>query len=186
MANVKGFSYNNLCTYIVEHEGPAALEDLKKSMPAQWQGLMGRKIDNDEWIDVFAYYTLFRKYIDAHHGGDVRKAMLPSQYSVKRNMTTLHKVFFKFGNIGFVIKMATFLFRKYFDEGSIKILKNEAGLVTGELVDFPVKDAVSCYSAMGGMMGGLEASGGKNVRADHSMCIHSGGTRCYFEFRYDK
>ena len=185
MAHIKGKNFNNLCAYIVEHEGEAVYTSLLQHLPEEDRRRCEAIVANDDWFDVHTYFRLFRRYIDQCHQGNPKAAMLPPLRLIERNMKTIHKVFLKLGQPSFTVKMASILFRKYYDEGRLHVVASGPTFVRGELIDFPVKDPVACHSILGGLVGGLRATGVRNIRAEQSACAALGAPACLVELTWE-
>jgi hypothetical protein len=101
--------------------------------------------------------------------------------SADYGLTTVYKIFFKFGAPHLIIAKAARVFGGYYDSGHIEAVVSEPGRAVLELRDFADPAPELCDRILGWMQRTMELTGVKNLKSAHSLCVTRGDALCRFE-----
>ena len=105
--------------------------------------------------------------------------------SCDHGVTGVYKIFFKVGSPEFVTSRSARVFSSYYDTGELRLLESRDGHSAVEIVGIEPAAPQLCARLHGWMHRTLELAGAKNLRSQHSTCVHRGDPVCRFEGTWD-
>jgi hypothetical protein len=116
--------------------------------------------------------------------GDGSIAYELGRFSCDQNLTTVMRLLFKFGNLGFLLDRVAKAWGNHYDEGRMIIPRRVVGEeVVVELHDHPYPNRVQCLAIKGWMVRASELSGEDGVECTE-LCRVAGDEICRWTFRW--
>lgn len=159
-----------------EEQVLAALpDDLREAFPAFLE---------TRWYP-FEFFVTLTETIDRVLGvGDLALAYEMGRFNCDHNLTTVMRILFKFGNIGWLLDRGASAWGKQYDEGEMKVVKRKVGdEVILELHDHPAPFRAQCLGIKGWMVRAAELSGEDRFECDE-LCRAAGDDVCRWTFRW--
>lgn len=181
--NVKGSALRARVQY-VEERGEGAYARLLDSLSPTARGLVEEGFLPNQWypFDVFCELC---EVIDRQHGsGDLSLCFDLGRYACDANLPTLYRLFFKVGNIGYIIGKAEVAWRTTYDFGAIKKVGRTDRSVTLRIEDVPEPRRAHCLSILGWCVRAGEISGARNTRWTER-CRAVGDMVCEMHLEWD-
>jgi hypothetical protein len=151
---------------LAEAQVLAALpEDLRAVLPAALE---------TRWYP-FEFFTIITETIDRVLGtGDLALAYEMGRFNCDHSLTTVMRLVFKFGNVGWLLDRAAKAWDTQYDEGEEVVL---------ELHGHPSPSRAQCLGIKGWMVRAAEVSGEDRVTCDE-LCRAAGDAVCRWTFRW--
>lgn len=116
--------------------------------------------------------------------GDLALADDMGRFNCDHNLTTVMRILFKFGNIGWLLDRAAQAWSTQYDCGVMKVVERKVGeRVVVELQDHPAPSRAHCLAIKGWMVRATELSGEDRVVCDEQ-CRAAGDDACRWTFRW--
>ena len=133
----------------------------------------------------FDLFIEFSETIDRVLGaGDMELCYEMGRFSCDQNLTTAHRLLFKFGNIGWLLDRASKAWDTQFDAGEMSVVKRDLNVeVIAQLDGVTTPKRAHCLGIKGWMVRAAEISGEENFRCDE-LCRASGDPVCQWQFRW--
>jgi hypothetical protein len=143
-------------------------------------------------IQVIGWYPVepvirYHHALDRLYGrGDLKVCSAAGRFSATWSMNTVLKVFLRFKSPSWLIEKATRVWSRYHDTGRWEVSSPGPGKITGELLEYAVRDEAFCARLRGWLQGAVEATGGKNAVVTETRCVCRRHDRCVFELVWDE
>src|SRR5687768_8938894 len=138
----------------------------------------------NEWYP-FAMFIELCEVADRLLGrGDLELCYELGRYGADINLPTLYKLFFRVGNIDWVIRRSAAAWSVSYDTGSMTVVDQKDKSVRVRIVDFPDPRRAHCLSVRGWIVRAAELSGEKVVR-HRETCRALGDQHCEFEVEWE-
>jgi hypothetical protein len=185
-AMTRGQNARSALAFVEHHGGRAELARVLARMIDDDRTILGvdgapgaRPIDADAWLPFSVQARLLRT-IDAVSGrGDLTLLPEVGRFMAGRDIPTLFRPFLRAGRTGWIIQVATRVWRMYHSHGKWQVVRARNSVIA-TLVDHPESDAAFCATFGGWVEGALELSGGLDVGSEHPACAARGAAQCVF------
>jgi predicted hydrocarbon binding protein len=107
------------------------------------------------------------------------------RHEAERDMSTVHRLFFRLANPAYVLEKATEYWRSFCDFGEWQVVRDSSHGATATLVGVPVVDEVYCQELSGYLQRLFELVGAKNVKSEHARCRARGDETCVWVGSWD-
>jgi hypothetical protein len=107
------------------------------------------------------------------------------RYSADANLTTIYRLFFKVGSVGWILGRAVRLWGAHYDAGYFEVATRGNRAAVLRLRGFPTPHRVHCDAVAGFVERSLELSGGKRPIVEESKCRTRGDDYCQFDANWD-
>ncbi len=101
------------------------------------------------------------------------------------NLTTLYRIFFRFGSVAFIIRRAAAAWRVNYDEGAMDVVEQTSGAVRLRVSGVAAPHRAHCLSVRGWIVRAAELSGG-DVYEHTERCRALGDGECEFALKWRK
>lgn len=185
MAKFKGTVFESTRMFTQQHYGADAVARVLAELPDE-----DRKLLAD--VQAIGWYPV-EPILRYHHAldrvfgrGDLAVCTAAGRFSATWSMNTILKVFVRFKSPSWLVDKATRVWARYHDTGRWEVTGEGPQRVTGELVEYAVRDLAFCARLRGWLQGAIEATGGKNASVTELRCACRGHDRCVFEMSWDE
>jgi hypothetical protein len=179
---LRGFGILNSLSFVHKKEGQPGIERALRRLALADQSTIA-KIQRTKWYP-FALHCRLLRAIDAELGaGDFTLLFELGGHSAKRDSPIFFRPLMRLGHPGWIIDVATRLWRFFHGEGQWQLERTPQELVA-KLCDFQEADAAFCASFMGYVSKMLELSGAEDIQATHMVCKAKGAPNCIFTVRW--
>jgi len=185
----RGLNLLAALSYVRGHGRRDAMSKVLARMPEKDLALLldgpkGPNISARAWYPLGVQVRLLRA-IDATLGqGDLELLHEVGYEMAKRDIMRVFRPFFRRGQPGWIIELATKLWRTYHDRGRWTLERTPVSILA-TLSDHPGRDVALCRTFMGWMHAALDMGGATNVDGGHPVCIGNGADHCVFVCRYE-
>ena len=133
----------------------------------------------------FEFLVTVTETIDRVLGkGDLALAYEMGRFNCDHNLTTLMRLVFKFGNVGWLLDRASKAWSTQYDAGEMQVVRKKVGEeVVVELRDHPAPSRAQCLAIKGWMVRAAEVSGEDRIVCGE-LCRAAGDDVCRFTFRW--
>jgi hypothetical protein len=132
------------------------------------------------WYDAPAFVEVLHALGPAlgKPGAEVMREL--GYFSVERDMTTVHRVFFRLANPAFVLEKPTQYWSRFHDRGEWRVERLGPSQVRADLVGCGIVDTLFCENVLAYIARMFELVGAKDARWEHPACRARGGETCTF------
>jgi hypothetical protein len=132
----------------------------------------------------YEFFVAINDAIDRVVGHGRSLAYDMGRFNCDKNLTTAMRLFFKFGNIGWLIDRAAKAWSTQFDEGAMVVVRRDIGdEVVIELRDHPQPNRAHCLAITGWMVRAFELTGEDSIDCTEE-CRAAGDDACRWTFRW--
>jgi hypothetical protein len=174
---VKGSALKARMQYVLDHGGEPAVTRLLATLGSEARALGTDGFLVNEWYPYTVFVELCETIDRLHGKGDLTLCHELGRYACDANLTTLYRIFFKIGNIQFIIRRAALAWRVTYDAGDMKILEEGRHHVVARIEGVPQPTRAHCLSVRGWMERAGEISGATDV-ASTETCRALGHPHC--------
>lgn len=133
----------------------------------------------DQWYP-FSMFIELNEAIDRLYGrGDMELCYELGRYGADLNLPTLYKLFFRVGNVGWVLKRAAAAWSVNYDAGSMTVVERHPNGAVLRIDDWPDPRRAHCLSVRGWIVRACELSG-ETVKKHRETCRVNGDPACQF------
>lgn len=183
MPNVKGSALAARMKWVELHQGSTGIDRLLEALPDADRRVASSVILPSDWYP-FGTFVRVVESIDALFGkGDLALVPAVAGWAAGENLPTLYRFFYRVGTVGFVLSMATRLWRMHYDAGEL-VVDSGAGRAKLSIVGWPEPAHSHCLSVQGWVVRAAELSGAKDVKTQHGPCRARGGESCSFDLSW--
>jgi len=100
------------------------------------------------------------------------------------DLGTVMKIFMKVGSPSFVASRFPSVWKNYFNQGGVRILKSIHHELEIVVEGAEAYRRAGCEGTLGWTAMALEYAGAKDLVAHHHECLFQGGGRCLFDYRW--
>lgn len=185
MAKFKGTVFESTRMFTEQQFGAGAVARVLAELSKEDQAALAE-------VQVIGWYPV-EPVIRYHHAldrifgrGDLTVCVAAGRFSATWSMNTVLKVFLRFKSPSWLIDKATRVWSRYHDTGRWEVTRTGHGRITGELLEYGVRDEAFCARLRGWLQGAVEATGGKNAVVTEPRCACRRNDRCVFELAWDE
>lgn len=182
----KGVSFQHLREFVHARFGEGAWMEVLAKLGSESRRIFTDQVLASAWYPYSAYVEAEKIVVARFLGGDDRLAREIGAHDLEAGLKKVHKALFKVGSPEFIIRMSAVLWRQYFNLGKMVIEKSGRGHANARIDDFLPPDEVCCWDIFGSMVRGLELSGARSIRGDHTACPLKGDAFMKYEARWDE
>ena len=102
------------------------------------------------------------------------------RFAAEHDLTTLHRVFFRFANPIYVLEKSTQYWSRFHDRGEWRIARPGSQSAVAELVGAGIVDAIFCETLLAYITRLFELVGARQPRWSHTKCRANGAESCVF------
>jgi hypothetical protein len=185
VSNVKGSALTSRLLWVSLNHGKAGMARLAAASSPTLRGIVESGATRASWYPFDAFIELNER-VDALFGaGDIALVRELGRYSADANLTTIYRLFFKFGAVHWILTRAPRLWGMHYDAGRVVVRAPSGGHEAElEVIDYDTPHRVHCLSVVGWIERSVELSGGKDVVLDELECRAQGGSRCLMRVRW--
>jgi hypothetical protein len=185
----RGLNLLAALAYVRAHGNRNALSRVLSRLPEHDLALLldgprGPVISARAWYPIGMQIRLLRAIDDTLGQGDLELMHEVGYEMAKRDISRVFRPFFRRGQPGWIIELATKLWRTYHDRGRWTLERTPVSILA-TLSEHPGRDVVLCRTFMGWMHAALDMGGARNVDGAHPVCIGRGASHCVFVCRYE-
>ncbi len=185
MTRVKGTAVQSSLRFVRERFGAPAAEGVLRALPTEQRTRLRDTILASSWYpmeDLLAYMMEAERQLGQQ---DPQLLYDMGQASCDHGVTGVYKVFFKIGSPEFVTSRSARVFSSYYDTGALRLTESRDGFSAAEITGIEPSSPQLCQRFHGWMHRTLERAGAKNLRSQHTTCVHRGDPVCRFEGTWD-
>ena len=165
-------------------QGPEAYARVLASARPELREMMEAGFLETRWYPYEVMVELTETIDRVLGTGDLQIAYDMGRFSCDQNLTTVMRLLFKFGNIGWLLDRVAKAWGGQFDEGRMVVSRREVGEeVVVELHDHPMPNRSHCLAIKGWMMRATELSGEDSIECTE-LCRAAGDEMCRWTFRW--
>jgi eukaryotic-like serine/threonine-protein kinase len=165
--------------------GAAGFDRLLAAVGAPLREQISRGFVKANWYP-FEQFVELNETIDRVFGrGDYGLMRMLGRYSADANLTTIYRLFFKVGSVGWILGRAVRLWGAHYDAGYFEVATRGNRAAVLRLRGFPTPHRVHCDAVAGFVERSLELSGGKRPIVEESKCRTRGDDYCQFDANWD-
>ncbi|HVO30291.1 MAG TPA: hypothetical protein VMV18_06130 [bacterium] len=184
MASVKGSALDARILWVKTQKGEESLKALLSRLSPEDREICGGVILPSHWYP-FATFVHVNEVIDATFGkGDLALVPEIARFAAGHNLPTLYRFFYSVSSVGFILSMASRLWRMNYDAGELRVVQG-TNSATIFIEDWPEPHRAHCLSVLGWAARSAELSGGKDVVAEMPHCRASGDADCELVLRWN-
>jgi hypothetical protein len=177
----KGITFEHLAEFVRSRFGAQAwLAALMELEPAAREVFTGSILASG-WYDYAAYAQALDVVVRRHLGGNEEAAREVGAHDLEASLNTLYRMLYRAGSPAFIIRMASVLWRSYFNVGRMVVEVSERGRSRVRIEGFHPPSKAVCWDIFGSICRGLELSGAKDLEARHTECPLQGGAVMRYE-----
>jgi hypothetical protein len=181
----KGAGFNGIVEAIRERYGDAGLQKVLKRCSPDVRALTSRKVLDNEWVADDAGAELMEMADKVLSNGDWTLMRWIGYKVAKIHLRGIYKVFVKFTTFKSILKRANVVWKKYYTEGELKVVKWEKGLFQFEVVGYKGSPS-NCMGVLGWLDMFLEVYKVKGGRAEHDQCRIKGSDKEIYTITWDE
>lgn len=184
-ARTRGLNPLAALAYVREHGGENSMTRVLHALPPEdLEHISGnRKLTSRTWVP-FSLQSRLLKAIDETLGcGDSATLFVVGNFMARRDIPRIFRPLLKLGNPGWIVEVATRMWRYYHDRGRWEIQRTPVTILA-TLHGHPESSDAFCATFVGWLTGCLEISGGHDVMVDHPVCHARGAANCVFTCRW--
>lgn len=145
---LKGSAITARERWLRERHGPAGEAQVRAALEPKHRAILEAGVLRSSWVP-FALFIDMNVAIDRIFGrGDFTLCKEVAYYGAKQNLSTLYRVFFRVGSIGFVLKRAGRMWDVHYSTGRLSVTNGE-GWARLIIEDFPQPHPVLWQSVAG-------------------------------------
>ncbi len=182
MPRSKGTNFNNLKSWIETRHGEDAWARVLAAMPGG-DPVRLQAIVAVGWYELELQNRLLHAAVDTIGGGDPQVLADYGRFDAERDLTGPQRLFLRFGNPAYVLEKAGDYWRRFYDPGEWKVLREPDG-ATGTLAGFDAGDEIFCIPLTSYIGRMFELVGARDVRMQHTKCHARGDGSCVFVARW--
>lgn len=167
----------------VRDRGKQAEAQVLAALPEELREILPSALET-RWYP-FEFLTIVTETIDRVLGtGDLALAYEMGRFNCDRSLTTVMRLVFKFGNVGWLLDRAAKAWDTQYDEGEMRVVHKVVGEeVVLELHGHPSPSRAQCLGIKGWMVRAAEVSGEDRFTCDE-LCRAAGDPVCRWTFRW--
>ncbi len=170
----------------VRGQGTEALQRVAQALPETDRETFDAGYLETRWYPYELFETLNATIDRVLGNGDGEIGYAMGRFSCDANLTTVMRLFFKFGNVGWLLDRAAKAWRTQFDEGTMEVVERDVGnRVAVELRDHSHPNRLHCLAIKGWMVRATELSGEDQLECEEQ-CRALGDDVCRWTFVWPK
>jgi hypothetical protein len=182
---VKGSALKARVTYVQERGGDEVYARFVSQLAPGTRALVEGGMLATEWYPFECFMNLCETADALLGAGDLESCFEMGRYACELNLTTLYKLLFRVGSVGFILKRARVAWRTTYDSGELRVVEDTPGFVRMQIEEWPQPRRAHCLSILGWMHRAVELSGGK-VLGSEEKCRARGEAVCEFAIRFQE
>ncbi len=162
---VKGKAIVSTLDLVKRNWGEANLEKVMAQLPEEYSNALAFKGCSALWYPFDLYIKLTEIVINQFfEGEEVDACRQLGAETAKTDDRVAVKLFYKLGTPEMIIRLGTWAFRRYFDEGEVNIRYSKPGINIFEISKLSVLHPYHYERVAGWMNMAIQLSGGKDVQ----------------------
>jgi len=181
----KGMNPLAALAYVRKEGDTDALAKVLQKLPQKDLDILvgQKKLTASTWVPFSLQARLLQSIDDVMGEGDHHLLFDVGRFMSGRDIPRAFRPLLKLGNPGWVVSVATRMWRTYHSEGWFEVERTKTALIA-TLHDHEENHPAFCATFTGWVTGAIEISGGKDVLFDHPVCRARGGAQCVFTGRW--
>lgn len=186
MGNVKGSALGKLKNCVVQRHGDAGMQRWTAELGVEDAAVLRGLILPNAWYPVRLWNSLVDRYVTLFGAGDAQSFRLVAEQIAEDDLHSFFKVLLKLGSPAMVLRRASSLWERYFDEGTMDAA--ELGPTRFHIRLMAPRDAergagrVTCAVGVPAWQDrALRTAGARSVRTAHVSCRFKGALACEYD-----
>lgn len=138
-----------------------------------------------DWVAVEPVLRYHHALDRVFGGGNLSVCTAAGRFSAGWALNNVLKVFVRFRSPLWLVERATSVWGRYHDTGRWQLQTPAPLHISGDLIDFAVKDPAFCARLRGWLQGAVELTGGKNAMVNEPRCVRQGHPHCTFSVTWE-
>ncbi len=186
MGEIKGTAVASTLKYITENYSSDGLKTILDNLTdTKDKEIFSSTIFPSSWYPIQSFSNLCKSIKQAFGKKDPNILRKIGRYSAEQGLTTIYKLFYRFGSPQFIISKASIIWGRYYTSGKLEVVSSDKTSAIVHLIDFDLPSIEICERVMGWMEGSLALSGGKNISIKETLCKARGDAYCRFEAKWE-
>jgi hypothetical protein len=136
------------------------------------------------WYSLSLYARLIRTIDQMHGAGDLSLLARLGRFEAERDLTTLHRIFFRLASPAFLLEKTASYWGRFHDTGRWTIERPSSTEAVGHLDGWGHVDEALCRELVGYLERAFELTGARRVHMAHPFCRAHHAPRCTFTARW--
>lgn len=181
MANVKGSAFATRIRWLRLQHGEAGVAKVAALASPGLAGMLEAGVTMATWYP-FEWFVELNTVLDKLWGeGDFQLARELGAYGASANLTTIYRLFFKFGTPKWVIARAAKLWSVHYDSGKLLVRAHRGDRAELEIANFATPHRAHCLAVAGWAQRSLELSGARFAKVVETSCRARGDNTCVLD-----
>ena len=135
--NVKGISIKNCKSWVENEKGEDKWIEVVNSLPEESrEHIKDGMVFTSNWYPLQVYIDVNDEICKRWGDGTHRIIFEMAREGAQENLKTTYRIFMKIASPGYIVKKAARLFTQFYDEGELKLVKNEENHFVFHLENF--------------------------------------------------
>jgi hypothetical protein len=184
VAQVKGTAVVASVRYLTERFGEDALKRVFRFLPEEDRRVLEQGLLASSWYPMPLFLRFMQEAEQQLRAQEPEVIRQMGAASADYGIKGVYKIFFKVGSPEFIISRAARVFSSYYDTGRIDVVEAARGRAVLDLTGF-LGAPQFCDRIRGWMERTVSLAGARNLRSEHSQCVHRGDPVCRFEGHWE-
>ncbi len=170
MLKIKGIAIKSTINYIKSKLKPEELSNFENILSIEAKNLFISSILSSDWYEVNFFVEIMSRVPEIVKRDSYQVWWEMGRFSCEDGLSTVYKLFYKFGSPEFIIKRAAQVWSNYYSEGIFFVVSHSFNYAHVQIKDISFPHPALCIRISGWMERAIELSGGKNVILRHTLC----------------
>lgn len=183
MSKVLGLYFLSIKNYLTKRYSTKEIEKLKNVLNKKEYNIL-MNLNPKMFYPIQYYINVNKAIVKIFNQEDISLLKKIGRFTADESIRGIYRIFFSFGAPQFIIKRASIVFRKYFDQGNLTIIDCTDNSLTIELNGFEKEISKDikyiCTQIEGWIERTIEITSGREIMINQKKCISNGDTSCLF------
>lgn len=182
---VKGSAIAATIKFAKERFGDNARDIIMENLSEEERQSIAFEVCNALWYPFDFYIHITDIVVNVLGDGDENLLREIGAASARMDDKVIPKMFYKLGTPSFIVRLGTWAFQRYFDEGKVKTIGSGKGFVGFEISGLSMIHKYHYLRVAGWMQQALELGGGKNAISEPQVIERDGEQILVFMNRWE-
>ena len=182
----KGFTITGALIFAERKYGADARAKVITALDPETRRLVERSVLASEWVPLRNQVAIYEAIDRTLGSGDLKLCFEIGRFTCDHEMTTINRIFLKFGSLEQWMRMGAGMWNRYYSRGRLEVLgftKTEGTIV---IRDFNPISKAFCNDLAGWFHRTSEVGGARKVTMDHPDCLLDGADGCRYVGRWER
>ena len=182
----KGFTITGALVFVDQKHGPQARTKVIAALDPDTRRLVERSVLASEWVPLRSQVALYEAIDRTLGAGDFKLCFEIGRFTCDHEMTTINRIFLKFGSLEKWMRLASAMWSRYYNTGRLEVegFTKEEGTIV--IRDFNPISKAFCSDFAGWLHRTSEVGGARNVTMGHPDCLLDGAPGCRYVGRWER